>query len=237
MNWIQALVIKLIIEKIINRTKNVDFKFDSAVSGSVVISLIVNRAVLLIRGLLFLYSFKDTNFTYVGKSIRVFNRKNMSIGKHVTIGDYVYLSALGKGELKIDSGVNIGSYTQLVISTSFNDIGKFIHIHENVAIGEFSYVGGAGGISIGKDTIIGQYFSAHPENHNYTNKDIIIRHQGVNRKGISIGENCWLGSKVTVLDGVTIGNNCVVTAGAVVTKSFPDGVMLGGVPAKMIKLI
>ena len=50
-----------------------------------------------------------------------------------------------------------------------------------------------------------------------------------------IGSNCWIGAKATILDGVHIGDGCIVAAGAVVTKSFPDNVIIGGVPAKIIK--
>jgi acetyltransferase-like isoleucine patch superfamily enzyme len=57
----------------------------------------------------------------------------------------------------------------------------------------------------------------------------------VNRKGIKIGKNCWIGSKVSILDGVQLGNGCIVAAGAVVTKSFPDNSIIGGVPAKLLK--
>ena len=70
-----------------------------------------------------------------------------------------------------------------------------------------------------------------------TNLQIFFRQQGITRKGIKIGSNCWIGSKVTVLDGVTVGNGCVIAAGAVLTKSFPDHVVIGGVPAKILKEI
>jgi len=56
-------------------------------------------------------------------------------------------------------------------------------------------------------------------------------------KPINIGDNVWLGGGVTVLPGVTIGNNVVVAAGAVVTKDVPDNCVVGGVPAKIIKTI
>ena len=122
-----------------------------------------------------------------------------------------------------------------IISSSFNNIGEFIKIEANVSLGEFSHLGGAGGLVIGKDTIIGQYFSTQPEKHNFMDMSKPIRLQGVNRVGIKIGNNCWIGSKVTIVDGVELGNNCVVAAGAVVTRSFADNVMVGGIPAKIIR--
>lgn len=54
-------------------------------------------------------------------------------------------------------------------------------------------------------------------------------------KPITIGKNVWIGSKSVILQGVSIGDNCVVAVGAVVTKSFGDNLIIGGVPAKVIK--
>jgi acetyltransferase-like isoleucine patch superfamily enzyme len=96
-------------------------------------------------------------------------------------------------------------------------------------------LGGAGGLEIGDECIIGQYLSCHPENHVSGDLEVAIRHQGVTRKGIKIGPNCWIGSKVTILDGVEIGKGCIIAAGAVVTKSFPSNSVIGGVPAKLLK--
>lgn len=90
-------------------------------------------------------------------------------------------------------------------------------------------------LEIGDDCIVGQYLSCHPENHHYENLEIPIRMQGVYRKGIKIGKNCWIGSKVTILDGVEIGDGCIIAAGAVVNKSFPENSIIGGVPAKLLK--
>ena len=54
---------------------------------------------------------------------------------------------------------------------------------------------------------------------------------------IVLGRNVWVGSNSTILAGVTIGDNAVVAAGAVVTKDVPDNVIVGGVPAKVIRHI
>jgi acetyltransferase-like isoleucine patch superfamily enzyme len=151
------------------------------------------------------------------------------------LGDQVYLSALGSEGITLGDNVGLGAFSRIVVSTSLNDIGSYIRIGNNVGIGEYAYLGGAGGLEIGNDCIVGQYFSCHPENHNFERTDLPIRMQGVNRKGISIGNDCWIGSKVTVLDGVTIGDGCIIAAGAVVTKSFPANSIIGGVPAKRLK--
>jgi acetyltransferase-like isoleucine patch superfamily enzyme len=170
-----------------------------------------------------------------GRGVRFFNTPNISWGRYLKLGDHVQLHAMGKRKLQLGENVGIGSFSRIVISTSLNQVGEHISIGNNVGIGEFAYLGGGGGLSIGNDCIIGQYFSCHPENHVYADLDCLIRRQGVTRKGIVIGNNCWIGSKVTILDGVTIGKGCVIAAGSVVNKSFPDNSVIGGVPARLLR--
>ncbi len=62
-----------------------------------------------------------------------------------------------------------------------------------------------------------------------------IRLQRVNHMGIRIGKNCWIGAKATILDRTIIGDGCIVVAGAVVSGIFPNNVIIGGVPAKILR--
>jgi len=228
-------MLKKLLEKYIQKTKNKDFMFDENLSSVVLFLFIIEKIFSLIRGLKFYHFNKRGKLVFLGKGVSLFNQSNIKIGNNINLGNYVRLSALGKQRLELGNNVNIGAFSQVIISTSFNNLGEFIKIGDNVGIGEFSYIGGGGGTTIGKDTIIGQYFSTHPENHNFSDKSFLIREQGTTRKGISIGENCWIGAKVTILDGVTIGNGCVVAAGSIVTKSFERNEVIGGIPAKVIK--
>ena len=65
------------------------------------------------------------------------------------------------------------------------------------------------------------------------NTSKIINNQ---RYEVMIGDDCWIGSGVTILDGVHIGNHCIIAAGAVVNKDIPDYAIVGGVPAKVLKM-
>ena len=230
-------MLKKILVNFIKRKKNNDFEFDSDISSEILISLFTDKLISLFRSFKF-YKFQQRKFfLFFGKSVKLFNKKNIEFGFGVNIGDYVKIYALGRKKIKFGNNVNIGNFSQLIISVSFDNIGEFIDIGSNVAIAEFAYIGGAGGVKIGNDTIIGQYFSVHPENHHFKDTSILIRMQGTYRNGIEIGCNCWIGSKVTILDGVKIGNNCVIAAGSVVNSSFPSGSLIGGVPARLIKKI
>lgn len=227
---------KRILEKIIQK-RNPAFHFDPEVNIRLVMALVSEKIWYVVRGFKVWFRGRKPRLLMLGRRVRFFNLSHIKWGKWVKLEDYVYLNALGKGEIKLGNNVSIGAYSRLIIATSFDHIGSHIHIGDQVGIGEFAYLGGAGGLEIGDQCIVGQYFSCHPENHNYTDKKIPIRLQGTSRKGIKIGQNCWIGSKVTILDGVEIGDNCVIAAGAVVTKSMPPNSIIGGVPAKVIKPI
>ena len=217
------------------RKRNPAFRFHESVTGLMLMEFAVNKFIEWIRGFKLLLRAKIPVFLFLGNDVRFQFANKITLGKFVRIDQYSYLSALGKGGIHIGNNSGIGAFSRLIVSTTFNNPGEFIRIGNNVGIGEYAYLGGAGGLEIGDACIIGQYLSCHPENHIYDAIDIEIRHQGTTRKGIKIGSNCWIGSKVTVLDGVSIGNGCVVAAGAVVTTSFPDHSVIGGVPARLLK--
>lgn len=171
---------------------------------------------------------------FVGRRVRLRFARKIEIGRYAVIGDGAILSGLGRDGLHIGARANIGAYTRLVVGTDLARPGAHIVIGEGCGIGEFSSVGGSGGVTIGRHTIIGQYFSAHPENHNFADPTLPIREQGTTRKPISIGEDCWFGARVTVLGGVTIGRGCVIAAGAVVTRDVPPYSIVAGIPGRVV---
>lgn len=225
---------KAIVEKII-RLRNKTFFIDSCLDSGAILQLIWIQLWSFFRGLKVLFFLKNPKGMLLGKRVGFFNISKIKWGKFLRLGNDVYVSALGRQGVEFGNNVSIGAFSRIIVSTSFNKIGEIIKIGNNVGIGEFAYLGGSGGLEIGDECIIGQYLSCHPENHHYDILDISIRHQGVSRKGIKIGKNCWIGSKVTILDGVEIGNGCVLAAGSVITKSFPENSIIGGVPAKLLK--
>jgi acetyltransferase-like isoleucine patch superfamily enzyme len=227
-------MIKRYIENYIQKYKNRNFKFDGELTSTMLISFILDKCISHLRSYKLLFLFKFTSFNFYGTSVKFRNISKIKLGKWVELGDYVYLNGLGKGFLIIGDKTTIGAFTRIVVSTSYNNLGEFIHIGNNVGIGEYSRIGGSGGVSIGDNTIIAQYLSVHPENHNFQDPNKLIKDQGTTRSSIIIGKNCWIGAKVTVLAGVNIGDNCIIAAGSVVTKDIPSNSVAAGVPAKIL---
>lgn len=226
---------RTIVEKII-QLRNPDFRIDDSLNSGAILQLVWIQFWSIIRGLRVLFFLKNPKGMLLGKRVSFFNPSKIKWGKFLRMGNDVFVSALSKHGIEFGNNVSIGAFSRIIVSTSFNNIGEKIKIGNNVGIGEFAYLGGSGGLEIGDECIVGQYLSCHPENHNYENLDFSIRNQGVDRKGIIIGKNCWIGSKVTILDGVKIGNGCILAAGSVITKSFPDNSIIGGIPAKLLKM-
>ncbi|APW47780.1 acyltransferase [Rhodoferax antarcticus] len=89
-------------------------------------------------------------------------------------------------------------------------------------------------VKIGKNTIIGTDFTVYDSDFHETHptKRFSGQHQ---TSAVEIGENVFIGSRVTVLKGVKIGDNCVIASGAVVTQTMPCNCVIAGVPARVIK--
>lgn len=190
----------------------------------------------LIRGLVLNVFGLRNRLALVGPYNQFFYRRNVFFGKKVKVGSHCIISGLGKHGLIIGDYSSIASYCRIVVSTSHTELGEFIRIGNNVGIGEFASLGGSGGLTIGDNTIIAQYFSAHPENHVFRDSSLSIKNQGTERKEISIGEGCWIGAKVTVLAGVKVGNGVVIGAGSVVTKDVEENAVVVGNPARVIRI-
>lgn len=94
-----------------------------------------------------------------------------------------------------------------------------------------------GDITIGDDVVMGPDVVMMATSHEFARLDTPINLQGSKpEEPIAIGNDCWIGTRAIILPGVHIGNQCIVAAGAVVTRSFPDRCILGGVPAKLLKV-
>ncbi len=159
--------------------------------------------------------------------------KNCLIASHCNVcaSDYDFSGshALVKGKILIHEGAHIdhGVYLQ--------SLGGCIEVGEMTYIGPYVCMAGPGNITIGKNCLIASHSSAYANNHIFSDPHISIDSQGVTCESIVIEDDCWLGTGVRVLDGVTIGKGSIIGAGAVVTKSLPPYSIAVGVPAKVIR--
>lgn len=113
----------------------------------------------------------------------------------------------------------------------FTLLADKVKIGKNVVILNGFQCMSAGGLTIEDDTMISLNCTIATNNHDFYERNIITC------KPVHIKRNVWIGVNVTILPGVTIGENAVVGAGAVVTKDVPDNAVVVGSPAKVIKYL
>ncbi|MFN3943121.1 MAG: acyltransferase [Flavobacterium sp.] len=222
-------MVKRLFQIILNKLGK-NYEIDQSIPTAMFVSFLWIRFWMMFRGILFLQK-----KVFLGKGVKIFHAKNILFGKNVTIENHVIIDGFAKNIIKLGDHVKIGAYSSILCTSHMSKFGEGISIGANSAFGKYTEFGSGGGINIGKDVIAGSFISFHSENHNFKDKSKLIREQGVSNLGIEIGNNVWIGAKVTFLDGSKIGNNSVVAAGAVVSGVFPDNVVIGGVPAKILK--
>ncbi len=153
------------------------------------------------------------------------------IGDGAIIDDGALIDAKGSGNHGISIGKNCYIGRGSVLSSKDGDI----YIADYANISTWCNISSNSTITIGEKTLLGPYTSIFATAHNFDDPDKPILDQGLSGKGVEIGSNCWLGARVSVLDGVTIGSNSVVGTGAVVNADLPANVVAVGAPAKPIK--
>lgn len=219
--------------KVISVLKKEPFELDARIPITYLMSVILVRLFMAVNGVFVLGSIRKR--AYIAPSAKIKCAPKIKTGYNLSVDRGCYIDALSVDGICFGDNVSIGKYTCIECSGTLKDLGKGLIVGNNVGLGTHGFFGCAGGVSIGDNTIFGNYVSIHSENHNYKDRNTPIRLQGVNRKGIKIGRDCWIGAKATILDGADIGDGCIVAAGAVVRGKIPPYSIIGGVPAKVIK--
>lgn len=143
------------------------------------------------------------------------------------------ISTLG---VTIGRSVSLGAFSQLRPSSQYGGLlGDGCVIGDGTTFGPFCYIGCAGFIEIGSNCMFGPRVSLIAENHLIPTQGNPLKGAGISRKGIKIGDDCWVGANVVVLDGSNIGSGSVIGAGAVVSGVIPPNSIAVGIPARVVK--
>lgn len=123
--------------------------------------------------------------------------------------------------------------TVRVFPPFYADFGKNIRFGKHVFINSICYFQDQGGITIEDDVHIGPHCTLATMNHGFAPEDRATTYPAP----ITVKKKAWIGANVVICPGVTVGENAIVAAGAVVTADVPANTIVGGVPAKIIKEI
>lgn len=171
----------------------------------------------------------------IGSRVEIRSPGQLVAGKNVIIGDYVFLDCLSQSGVVLEEGVCLDRNVWVKCSAFPDSPSGGLIIGAFTSVGAYSMLGPMGGSRIGSRVQIGQRVNLHANQHNFDDPSAPIYQQGVCCTGITIEDDCWIGSGAIILDGVTIGRGSVIGAGAVVTRDIPPASVAVGVPARVIK--
>lgn len=169
----------------------------------------------------------------IGRNVTIRHPHRIHLGDRVIIDDHVVLDAKGDNDrtLTIGDDTLIGRNTILSCKGGRIELGDRVNISVNCTLLSESL------LTVGEKTLIaGHAYLVAGGNHSFDRTDTPILDQPlVQRGGVQIAQHCWLGASVTILDGVTVGRDSVIAAGAVVNKPVDAYKIVAGVPAKVIR--
>jgi acetyltransferase-like isoleucine patch superfamily enzyme len=142
------------------------------------------------------------------------------------------VTILNGGSITIGDRCNFGKYAHLKVN------GGRIVLGERVKINRFCIVQAHQSVVIENDVLTAPYVHIMDANHNFETDRSVKEADGkwgLTSQPVVVGADAWLGSRVVVLAGVTIGAHAVIGAGSVVTKDVPPSVVAAGVPCKVLK--
>jgi virginiamycin A acetyltransferase len=132
------------------------------------------------------------------------------------------------GSTEWGPGCVISAFTKVKIS------GRFV-MGRRVQIGTGCFIGAGGaGLILGDDVLVSPNCTILTSNYRFDRIGIPLQEQGTESKGVRIGHRVWLGANSVVLDGAEIGDDCIVSAGSIVSGSIPPRSIVQGNPAKVI---
>lgn len=144
---------------------------------------------------------------------------------------------LGTGELRFGRGGKMTMGKLNVLSKGFDiEVSGKLHIGSRNFFNKNLKIACLEQVSIGDDCIIADSVHIYDHDHNYQDTSRLICRQGYYSKPVKIGNNVWVGAKVTILKGVSIGDGAVIGANALVSKDVGADTVVAGNPARIIKV-
>jgi len=168
----------------------------------------------------------------LGPNIQWVMSSRIRTGRGVLIGGFSYVDGSAHQGIVLADRVTIREHAWIQGRSGLNDPAEGLWIGAHSYIGPRAVIGIGGPIRIGSGVQAGAGLTITAESHAPDEAGSFVSGR-TERRGVSIGDRCWLGNNVSILDGVEIGTDCVIGANSLVTRSIPSGSVAFGLPARV----
>ncbi len=174
------------------------------------------------------------NFNYARLMVRLARKlvrhRRLHTDGLAFIGPWVVLQIGRSGRIELGRWSWIGHGSKLRAHEGVVSIGAKTVLGQECTISAFQHV------SIGRECVIADRVMLIDFDHGTVEVDRPVRLQGIYKRDVRVGNNVWVGYGACILRGVTVGDNAVIGTNAVVTRDVPANAVVGGVPARVIRM-
>ena len=191
----------------------------------------------LITLLRFMRRHRMLNAKYLRLIVRLARRRFLTpYGRRIKLDGLAFIGPKVVLQIGKDARVELGRWSWIGHGTKIRCHEGVVSIGAKTVLGQECTISAYQHVSIGRECVIADRVMLIDFDHGMVEVDRPIRLQGIYKRDVRVGNNVWIGYGACILRGVTVGDNAVIGTNAVVTKDVPANAIVGGVPAKIIRM-
>jgi acetyltransferase-like isoleucine patch superfamily enzyme len=174
---------------------------------------------------------------YALLALRLLHRRFLTpTGRRIVLDGMLFLGGGVKLQIGRDARVRFGRWTWIGHGTKIRCHEGEVRIGDKTVLGQECTISAYQHVSIGEQCIVADRVMLIDFDHNVAEVERPIRLQGIYKRDVNVGSNVWIGYGAQILRGVTVGDNAIIGASAVVTKDVPANAVVAGSPARVIRM-
>src|SRR3954451_9119425 len=157
-------------------------------------------------------------------------------GKRLQTDGLCFVGPGVKFEIGRDAVVRLGRWSWIGHGSKIRAHEGVVEIGAKTVMGQECTISAFQSVKIGRECIIADRVMLIDFDHGVVEVERPIRLQGIYKRDVEVGHNCWIGYGACILRGATVGDNCIIGTTTVVTKDVPSNGVVGGVPARLLRM-
>jgi acetyltransferase-like isoleucine patch superfamily enzyme len=175
------------------------------------------------------------NLDYLRLAVRL-GRRKLRLGRRLSLDGLAFIGPRVTLEVGNHARIELGRWSWLGHGTKVRCHEGVVRIGAKTVLGQECTISSYQHVSIGRECVIADRVMLIDFDHGTVEVERPIRLQGIYKRDVRVGNNVWIGYGACILRGVSVGDNSVIGANAVVTKDVPANAVVGGVPARLIRM-